>query len=144
MQILPEHETDVALLIKQLEIFLISQFRPEGAFLTPTAQKSSKVFSEILSVMEKHINEQMTVGELANICGISVATLEKTVYKYLGYGAMTHFNILKLQKAHTLLLDGESVKNTSIMLGFSNQNYFSSKFKKYYGFPPSAIHSKNV
>ena len=93
--------------------------------------------------MEKHIKEPLTVKELADICGISIATLEKTVYKYLGYGVIAHFNVLKLQKAHTMLLDGESVKNTSLMLGFSNQNYFSAKFKKYYGYPPSSIHSVN-
>lgn len=137
------HETDAALLVKQLEIFLISLFRCEGDFLKSTSRKSSNVFSEILSVMEKHIREPLTVNELADMCGISIATLEKTVYKYLGYGAMAHFNVLKLQKAHTLLLTGESVKNTSYMLGFSNQNYFSSKFKKYYGYPPSSIHSVN-
>jgi AraC-like DNA-binding protein len=143
IQIKEEHETDVALLVKRLEIFIISKLRTEGKFLKATTQKSTNVFSEILSAMEKHIKEQLTVNELANMCGISVATLEKTVYKYLGYGAMAHFNVLKLQKAHTLLLDGESVKNTSIMLGFSNQNYFSSKFKRYYGYPPSSIHSVN-
>ena len=144
VKIKQEHETDASLLVKHLEIFLISQLKAGGEFLKPTMQKSSNIFSDILSVMEKHISEQLNVNELANMCGISVATLEKTVYKYLGYGAIAHFNVLKLQKAHTLLLDGESVKNTSIMLGFSNQNYFSSKFKKYYGYPPSSIHSINL
>ena len=138
------HEIDAALLVKRLEIFLISILRTEGEFLETTFQRSSYIFSNILSVMEKHIKEPLTVSNIANLCGISVATLEKTVYKYLGYGAITHFNVLKLQKAHTLLLDGESVKNTSIMLGFSNQNYFSAKFKKYYGYPPSSIHSVNI
>ena len=138
------HETDAALLVKKLEIFLVSVLRAEGELLTPTTQKSSLLFSEILSAMEKHVTEQLMVNQLADICGISVATLEKTVYKYLGYGAIAHFNVLKLQKAHTLLLDGESVKNTSILLGFSNQNYFSAKFKKYYGYPPSSIHSINT
>jgi len=138
------HETDAALIVKELEIFLISRLRVKGELLKYTTQKNSHIFSEILSTMEKHITEPLTAKEVADTCGISVATLEKTVYKYLGYGAIAHFNILKLQKAHTMLLDGESVKNTSIMLGFSNQNYFSAKFKKYYGYPPSAIHSVNL
>ena len=89
--------------------------------------------------MEKSISEPLTVSEIAEKCGISVPTLEKTVYKYLGYGAMAHFNTMKMQRAHTMLLGGSSVKETALCLGFSNQSYFSSRFKKYYGFSPSQV-----
>jgi len=81
---------------------------------------------------------------LARLCEISVPTLENTVNKYLGYGAIAHFNVMKMQRAHTMLLSGSNVKETAFALGFVNQNYFSARFKKYYGYSPSMIKKTTI
>ncbi len=137
-----EKQISAALAIKRLEIFLISTLCNEAGISVNSARQSSKLFSRILTVMNKNINSPLSVGEIAELCGSSVPTLEKTVYKYLGYGAMNHYNILRLQKSHAMLLEGISVKEVSLSLGFSNQNYFSSRFKKYFGYPPSKVGHK--
>ena len=113
-------------------------FESKEGLESPLSAHSADLFSRILGVMEKNIYEKISVNELAKACNISVPTLEKTVYKYLGYGAMNHYNTLKMNRAQSMLLSGMSVKEVSLTLGFSNQNYFSERFKKHYGYPPSS------
>ena len=140
--VLPGMENDASVFIKKMEIFLSENLGKNARFESSYPTQSSNVFANILSTMEKNISVSLSVKEIADLCGISVPTLEKTVYKFLGYGAITHYNILKLQRAHTLLISGMSVKETALSLGFLNQNYFSSRFKKYFGYPPSKV--KNI
>ena len=140
--ILPGMENDASIFIKKMELFLSENLGKNARFESSYPTQSSNVFANILSTMEKNISSALSVKEIADLCGISVPTLEKTVYKFLGYGAITHYNILKLQRAHTLLIAGTSVKETALSLGFLNQNYFSSRFKKYFGYPPSRV--KNI
>ena len=133
-----------ALAVKRLESFLIFNLLSESTQEISLVTPSSTSFYNILSVMEKNISSSLNVSDIANKCGISVPTLEKTVYKYLGYGAMAHYNTMKMQRAHTMLLSGTSVKEASLSLGFSNQSYFSARFKKYYGYSPSSVsHDRN-
>jgi AraC-like DNA-binding protein len=44
-----------------------------------------------------------------------------------------------MNKAQAMLINGSNVKETALSLGFSNQNYFSARFKKYYGYSPSSV-----
>ena len=52
---------------------------------------------------------------------------------------MKYYNELKMRKATELLKDGKSVKEVALSLGFSDQNYFSLRYKKWAGVPPSAV-----
>ena len=81
----------------------------------------------------------MAADFLAKQCGMSVPALEKTVKKYTGHGAMKYYNELKMRKATELLKDGKSVKEVALSLGFSDQNYFSLRYKKWAGVPPSTV-----
>lgn len=133
-----ECETDAILTIKRLEMLLIKILeRTSDHSERSYYSQDSEIFSNILSLLEARLGDGLTLNDIAQLCGISVPTIEKAFYKYLGYGAIAHYNILKMQKAHTMLLAGCSVKETSASLGFSNQNYFSARFKKYYGYSPS-------
>lgn len=140
----PAKEIEAALTVKELEIFIASVFRGHAGYNSPHLAKSADLFTKILTVMEENIKFSLSVTQLAQKCNISVATLEKTVYKYLGYGAINHYNTLKMNRAYSLLLSGASVKETSLSLGFSNQNYFSARFKKHYGFAPSKIKDQGI
>jgi len=132
-------ETAAAAFIKRLEYFLLTVFS-DSENTEPHAQKYySENYTRVLSVMENNIDKALTVTELADLCGVSVPTLEKTVYKYLRCGAMTYYNVLRMKKARAMLSEGKSVKETAFSLGYANQNYFSASFKKHYGYPPSKL-----
>lgn len=132
-------EIQSALVLKKLEIFILNYLCDSWGNEANNFSNSSEIFSNIISVMESNLEASLDINKIATHCKISVSTLEKTVYKYLGYGAITHYNTLKMHKAQAMLINGSNVKETALSLGFSNQNYFSARFKKYYGYSPSSL-----
>lgn len=135
----PGMETAAAAFVKRMEYFLLTVIADSDNEEPDAPRYCSENYTRVLSVMEKNIDKALTVTELAELCGVSVPTLEKTVYKYLRCGAMTYYNVLRMKKACEMLSEGKSVKETAFSLGFANQNYFSASFKKHYGYPPSKL-----
>ena len=132
-------QAEAAKIVRRLEIFLLSVLDTGNGRTEKLNSRSGENYYHIVSVMEKNLEEVMTADELAKQCGMSVPALEKTVKKYTGHGAMKYYNELKMRKATELLKDGKSVKEVALSLGFSDQNYFSLRYKKWAGVPPSTV-----
>lgn len=130
-------ESEASAVIKRLELFLLSVLSADNAANSEYGSRSAENYFRILSVMESRLSEALTAGELAAFCNMSIPSLEKTVRRYSGCGAMTYYNSLRMQKSAELLAGGASVKETALSLGFANQNYFSACFKKWSGRAPS-------
>ena len=126
-------------IVRRLEIFLLSVLDTGNGRAEQAYSRSGENYYHIVSVMERNLEKVMTADELAKQCGMSVPALEKTVKKYTGHGAMKYYNELKMRRATELLKDGKSVKEVALSLGFSDQNYFSLRYKKWAGVPPSAV-----
>ena len=139
LSVKPGMETIAAAFVKRMEYFLLTVIADSDNEAPDAQRYCSENYTRVMSVMERNIDKALTVSELAELCGVSVPTLEKTVYKYLRCGAMTYYNVLRMKKASEMLSEGKSVKETSFSLGFANQNYFSASFKKHYGYPPSKL-----
>lgn len=84
----------------------------------------------------KNIQAPPTIEALAKKAGINQqklktgfkAIFETTINKYLREE--------RLERASLILLQGASVKQTAIEVGYSNQSHFSRKFKEKYGILP--------
>lgn len=126
-------------IVRRLEIFLLSVLDAGNGRAELTYSRSGENYYHIVSVMERNLEEVMTADALAKECGMSVPALEKTVKKYTGRGAISYYNELKMGKATELLKDGKSVKEVALSLGFFDQNYFSLRYKKWAGVPPSTV-----
>lgn len=126
-------------IVRRLEIFLLSVFDTGNGRAEQAHSRSGENYYHIVSVMERNLEKVMAADFLAKQCGMSVPALEKTVKKYTGHGAMKYYNELKMRKATELLKDGKSVKEVALSLGFSDQNYFSLRYKKWAGVPPSTV-----
>lgn len=129
---------------KRLEIFLLNAIEAISEEAPEYVGKGSENYTRILSVMEDNIEKNLNATALAKLCGMSVPTLEKTVFRYLHSGAMAYYNVLRMGKAFSMLTSGKSVKETAFTLGYANQNYFSACFKKRYGFPPSDVKKRTI
>ena len=132
-------ETEAEAVVKRLEIFLLSVLGAGGAHAEKAYSRSGDNYYHVVSVMEKNLGKGLTAETLAKKCGMSAPALEKTVKKYTGRGAMNYFSELKMRRATELLKDGKSVKEVALTLGFSDQNYFSLRYKKWAGVPPSSV-----
>lgn len=136
---LPHREAEAAILIKQLEILLLNVLATENAAMPYHSGQSAENYVRIVNAMEEALGGPLNIHELAARCNLSVSAIEKTVHRYMGCGAITYFNNLRMKRASQLLAAGKSVKEVAAELGFSCQNYFSAAFKKWAKRSPSTF-----
>ena len=106
---------------------------------TQLLSQRAKNFSVIVNTLENNIEKRLTICDIATLCNMSEINVKKTFSKYAGVGIIEYFNRLKVKKAIEMLNTGYSVKETALFLGFSDQNYFSTVFKRITGNPPSRL-----
>lgn len=129
----PENQT----VIKELEIFLL-EVLAEGAHAREVKKShTAENYARIIEVMEKNTDKNLSVYDIAVMCRMSEVNLKKTFSRYSGMGVMVYFNRMKIARAVTMIANGVSVKEAAAALGFSNQNYFSTVFKRITGNPPT-------
>jgi signal transduction histidine kinase/DNA-binding response OmpR family regulator/ligand-binding sensor domain-containing protein len=94
------------------------------------------------SIQKNLSNEDLAVEELAQEVHMSRTQLHRKLKALTGQSASTFIRNYRLDAARHLLQEGTySVKEISMLVGFKNQTYFSTKFKERFGQPPSAFHT---
>lgn len=93
-------------------------------------------YAEIVSVLREHLNEQLDAGEIAVLCRMSLSNLKKIFTKYAGMGVSRYFTEMKMRRAAELLRSGKRVGEVANELGYADQNYFSTVFRRIMGVPP--------
>ena len=99
--------------------------------------------SRIIDYIDKHINEQLTVTQIADNLYISQSTLERHFKQILNITPLEYIRKKKLILAAQLLQNGESVLHTGIKVGYNDNSYFIQLFKRYYGCTPHEYKSVN-
>ncbi len=124
--------------VKNLELLLI-KLANNNEKTGQSYSQSAQNYSFITKTINDNIDKRLSISELADLCNMSAINLQKTFSKYAGVGVMEYFNRIKMQKAIEYLESGLSVKQTALLLGFDDQNYFSTVFKRITGNTPSSI-----
>ena len=121
-----------------LEIFLLSLvLRSSSEKLPIEASYDSKLFSDIVLFLRDNVDEKLTVEQIADRFFVSQSRVKRLFSKYAGIGVINYFNNMKILEAQKMLRDGMTVAETAIRLGFANQFYFCTVFKKHSCFTPS-------
>lgn len=133
-----EHDVNWQISVKNLELFLLRMLskeagKQEGSLQSPMA----KNYAKAMSVLENHIHQNLSVSEIAGLCNMSEISLQKTFARYAGIGVRQYYNQLKISAAMQMLKNGMPAKECARMLGFANQNYFSTVFKRITGKSPA-------
>lgn len=128
--------------IKNLEIFILETISQKIKKDSTLNSQPAKNYTTIVNTMERNIDKNLSVGDIAKLCNMSEINLKKTFSRYSGMGVMAYFNQLKISGAITMIRSGMTIQETANALGFSNQNYFSTVFKRTTGRPPSFYKEK--
>lgn len=123
--------------VAQFEMLLLKALQENTSTVLPYVSSGAENYRKIVQVLEEHLEERMTLGKVAELCQMSEAAVKKTFSRYAGIGLMTYFNQIKIRRAIRLLEEGKSVSQTAQMLGFADQNYFSTVFKRVTGSAPT-------
>lgn len=103
------------------------------AILTEHAKK----LKEVLSYIDAHYMEELTISELAGICFFSEYYFMRFFKKYMGMSCVQYIKNVRLERAADQFEKGETnTLEVSLACGFSNLSYFHREFKKKYGMTP--------
>ncbi|MEW9697565.1 response regulator [Paenibacillus sp. SI8] len=105
-----------------------------------TALQSSKAFNvnEIKTYIDRHYFEEITVAMFTEKYYLSREYLMKLFKQEFGYGIYEYVLKVRMEKAKELLNDPTlKIQVISELLGYSNNNYFSKAFKKYFEISPT-------
>lgn len=98
----------------------------------------------IISYLEQNIGNALSIGDLCKTFTISSASLHRLFVKHLQVSPIEYFISLKMNAAKELLITGSvySIKEIAAQLGYDNQMYFSTEFKKRVGVSPRAYRTQ--
>ena len=123
--------------VAQFEMLLLKALQENTSTVLPYVSSGAENYRKIVQILEEHLEERLTMRKVAELCQMSEAAVKKTFSRYAGIGLMTYFNQIKIRRAIRLLEEGKSVSQTAQMLGFADQNYFSTVFKRVTGSAPT-------
>ena len=109
--------------------------------------RSASEYRRIVSFMDKNIDRNMTISDIAREISVSVSYIKLLFKTYAGISPKSYFHGLRIRRAGDLLGEGLSVTEVSERMNFSSPSYFSSFHKKRVGEPPTRMnrHSdKNI
>lgn len=105
--------------------------------LTPQ-KEHSKCVSDAISFIRKNIRATLTVKEVCRSVSCSAGALTNAFKKELGQSVSNFIEEMVMSEAQSqLLYSNRSVREISEALGYSDQFYFSRRFKKCFSTTPS-------
>ena len=102
--------------------------------LTETVEST---IPRIIRIMEKNLDPPLTSAELAEACGVSIRSLERSMRRKLGDTPMRYYQKIRLRTARNLLFYSDmSIRDISLSCGFSSPPVFTRAFHAQYGQAP--------
>lgn len=98
-----------------------------------------ETLKNILSYIDEHIYEKMSLLDLAEVAGYSPFYFSKLFAEAMGIPVTGYIRIRKLQYALGSLLAGEKVLDVSLMYAFDSHEGFTRSFTQLYGTSPSKV-----
>lgn len=96
-----------------------------------------KRISIVIDYINQNLDKNLTLEELANIVHLQPNYFIRIFKKYTHYSPISYVNKLKMDKAIQFVKNTDlHIKEISEQLGYCNEFYFSTTFKKVVGFTP--------
>jgi transcriptional regulator GlxA family with amidase domain len=112
--------------------------QPQRHTLGATTDKIPADLRVAVKLIEEHIEEPLTVPEIAARVGTSQRQLERLFKRNIGCSAVQFSQLLRLQYARVLLTSTRlSIRDVSAASGFNSMSYFSQTFARCFGKKPS-------
>ena len=93
---------------------------------------------KIIEEMNQRYTEKISLGDLADDCGLSIGHLSTLIKKETGQSFSEYITAKRMEDAKKLLCKEElSIDDVADMVGYHDYFYFTKAFKKYVGMSPS-------
>ncbi|RUS46557.1 response regulator transcription factor [Cohnella sp. AR92] len=101
-----------------------------------------KQVQRMIDVIRRNYQENLKLESLAEVFNYNSSYLGKLFKNTTGESFNTYLDKVRIEKAKELLQDGMKVYQVAERVGYSNVDYFHSKFRKYVGASPSSYRKK--
>jgi len=92
---------------------------------------------QAISLMEQHLEETLSIPEIAEKINISHRQLDRIFLRHTGKSPVIYYLDIRLDRARGLVTQTDmSMVDIAIACGFSNQVHFSRAYHKRFGLPP--------
>ena len=129
---LARNEEDPVYIASYLQLFLqhiIASSHKEHFLLSPDIGRT-------LNYILDNITEALPLEELASLANLSCSQYKQKFKKQLGISPRRYINQQKIEQAKIFLMEGMTVTDIAMLLGFTTSGYFSTVFKKYTLYTP--------
>lgn len=125
--------------IRQL-FFVLARYKGESADL----RAHNRVVTAAIEYVKRRCSSELTLAEVAEASAVSPEHLSRVFRKETGMGFNEYVNMMRLQRADFMLRheEGRSISEVAYACGFNDSNYFSSRFKRAFGYAPRVARSK--
>ena len=104
----------------------------------------SKHIQSCCDYIELHVEEKITLAQLARHIGYVEYYLSRKFKEETGLSVNDYIKIVKIERAKTLLLSTElSIQDICDRLNFGSRSFFAETFKQIAGVPPAAFREQN-
>lgn len=115
------------------------RFLTELSLLLPEKKRSDNLLLHARMILESNFDTRMTLSTLAEKLNCRKERINEIFKRKLGVTPMQYRIEKKMELAkHLLVSTNQTVKEISFQLGYCNQFYFSSEFRRITGYTPTA------
>jgi len=104
---------------------------------TPQPQKHLQRLRDILSYIQAHASEDVSLEDIASHAGLCKSECCRFFKKYMKMTIFDYLLSTRIQNSLPLLLEGENITTIASLVGFSSPAYYGQIFKRYMGMSPS-------
>lgn len=136
------YETVICSNMNELLVYMKRNFvAPEFSSVPKIPEK----LWEVISYIDEHCSEKITLYEVCALCNYSPAYFYKILKKYFGCGFSEYLIKKRINKAMCyLVITDDPVEEIARKVGFTNKTYFYKMFHKYIGVKPSVIKNYRI
>lgn len=134
--IVSKRSTDFHHAAALLETFLLELPESVSKQSPPTVMQQR--FYTAVKVMKQHVEQMLSVEEIAVLAGMSTANLKFIFAQFADCGVSKYFLTLKMRKARELLQNGLSAAQVAAALGYTEAAYFCTVFRRETGMTTGA------
>lgn len=124
---------------------ILLQISSEHSTFTPldNAMTNDQILDRAIKFLDQNLNKKVTIEQLCKACATNPSTLNFRFRRAFNCSSGEYIITHKLANAKKLLLTSNySISEISMRVGFENQYYFSTAFKKKEGISPSTFRKK--
>jgi AraC family carnitine catabolism transcriptional activator len=108
-------------------------------------QIDNAVIERVITVMEDHLDEPLSIGAVAKASGISQRQMERLFHEQMKTTAKAFYVRLRLERARQLLTESKRpVAEVALATGFASRAHFSRAYLAAFGTSPAARRGRAV